>query len=192
VNIQIFKKASSILFVYAINSMANSAYAQYASSANPLVPSAPLAVENTLNFTSTNPNQSYTCQYGGGTRPVFYAGAFTGIERNSQSTLTNSETSSSGDSTSTTLNPTNYPGSLGLGAGFVIPLKGRNENEMAKACDKILTLVQSKELIDLLNQFKTAGTLSPAEYKARMGQIQSDVFNSLKLGVLSQPSPATN
>lgn len=174
-----FCRVNILILICALDASANPVYSQYASSVNPLVPSAPLAVENTLNFTSTNPNQSYTCQYGGGTRPIFYAGVFSGIERNGQVTLSNSETNPSGSS-STTLNPSNYPGSLGLGAGFVIPLTSRNENDMAKTCDKILTLVQSKELIDLLNQFKSAGTLSPDEYKKRMVQIQSDVFKSIE------------
>jgi len=179
VRVKNFCRINILILICALDASANPVYSQYASSVNPLVPSAPLAVENTLNFTSTNPNQSYTCQYGGGTRPIFYAGAFSGIERNSQVTLSNSDTSSTGASSTTTLNPSNYPGSLGLGAGFVIPLTSRNENDMAKACDKILTLVQSKELIDLLNQFKSAGTLSPDDYQKRMVQIQADVFRSI-------------
>jgi len=155
------------------------ATAQYTSNVNPLGPSFPLPVENTLNFTSTNPQQSYTCQYGGGTRAMIYAGAFSGVEKNNSDSLTNSSTTGD-NTTSTQVNPSSYPGALGLGAGFIIPLKSKNEKNMSQACGKILTLVQSQELLSLLDQFKKAGTLSQKDYLLRVGQVQDELLGTFQ------------
>lgn len=169
----------SLSIVFLTNLFALPAAAQYNSNANPLGPSFPLPIENTLNFNSTNPKQSYTCQYGGGTRSTIFAGLFSGVEKNNSYSLTESGTNAAGSSISAQYNPTFYPGALGLGAGFIVPLKSRNEMNLARACDKILTLVQSQELLNLLSQFKEAGTLSEKDYLLKVGQVQAALLGAL-------------
>ena len=68
------------------------AKAQYNGSVNPLSQNWSLPSENTLNFSSTANDQSYTCSFGGGTRSMVYAGLFSGIDQTFvQNNITNTK-----------------------------------------------------------------------------------------------------
>ena len=147
------------------------AYAQYNGSVNPLSQSWSMPTENTLNFSSTAPNQSYSCSFGGGTRSMVYAGLFSGID---QTFVQNEVTTKTGQSFSTY--PVTHPYSHGAGAGIVIPLKSPAEREMAKSCIRILTLVETEEVMKLLNKFKKEGIITSDEYKTRMASLKDRIL----------------
>lgn len=148
------------------------AYAQYNGSVNPLSQSWSMPTENTLNFSSTAPNQSYSCSFGGGTRSMVYAGLFSGID---QTFVQNEVTTSSGDSFSSY--PVTHPYSHGAGAGIVIPLKSPAERLMAKSCIRILTLVETEEVMNLLSKFKKEGIITSKEYETRMVSLKDRILN---------------
>ena len=147
------------------------AYAQYNGSVNPLSQSWSMPTENTLNFSSTSPNQSYSCSFGGGTRSMLYAGLFSGID---QTFVQNDVTTRSGDSFS--LYPVTHPYSHGAGAGIVIPLKSPAERRMAQSCIRIMTLVESEEVMKLLNNFKKEGIITSQEYETRMASLKDKIL----------------
>ena len=148
------------------------AYAQYNGSVNPLSQNWSLPSENTLNFSSTANDQSYTCSFGGGTRSMLYAGLFSGID---QTFVQNEVTNTNGHSYSTY--PVTHPYSHGAGAGFIIPLRSPIEKQMSESCIRILTLVETEEIMQLLYKFKAKGIISEEEYQARMSSLKNKILN---------------
>jgi hypothetical protein len=103
---------------------------------------------------------------------MVYAGLFSGID---QTFVQNEVTTSSGDSFSSY--PVTHPYSHGAGAGIVIPLKSPAERLMAKSCIRILTLVETEEVMNLLSKFKKEGIITSKEYETRMVSLKDRILN---------------
>jgi len=102
---------------------------------------------------------------------MLYAGLFSGID---QTFVQNDVTTLSGESYSSY--PATHPYSHGAGAGIVIPLRSSAERRMAQSCLRIMTLVESEEVIKLLNKFKKEGIITSEEYEARMASLKDKLL----------------
>ena len=165
-----YKIFATVAFLV-LSAISPKAFAQYASSVNPLSPSWPLPTENTLNFSSTAPDQSYSCSFGGGTRSMVYAGLFSGID---QTYVQNEVTTMQGESFS--LYPSTQPYSHGLGAGIIVPLKSSAERTLSKSCIRIMSLVEAEEVMNLLDKFKSKGVITATEYDEKMVLLKDRVL----------------
>ena len=103
---------------------------------------------------------------------MVYAGLFSGID---QTFVQNDVTTTSGESYSKY--PVTHPYSHGAGAGVIIPLKSPVEKQMSESCIRILTLVETEEIMKLLNKFKAQGLISVDEYKERMSSLKNKILN---------------
>ena len=102
---------------------------------------------------------------------MVYAGLFSGID---QTFVQNDVTEANGSSYSSY--PATHPYSHGAGAGVVIPLKSRAERQMSESCIRILTLVESEEVMKLLDKFKQEGIITSEEYETRMTSLKNKIL----------------
>ena len=103
---------------------------------------------------------------------MVYAGLFSGID---QTFVQNDVTTSGGESYSKY--PVTHPYSHGAGAGIIIPLRSPVEKQMSESCIRILTLVETEELMKLLHSFKTEGIISEDEYLSRMSSLKNKILD---------------